>query len=316
LDVITISPRGYCYGVVDAMVLVRKIAADPGTVRPIHVLGMLVHNRQVTEAYEALGVVCLDREGASRLDLLDGIDSGTLVLTAHGVSPEVRLRALRKGLTIIDATCPDVTRTHDLIAAHAAEGGWVLYVGKPGHPEPEGACGVAPGRVILVSDATEISGLAERDGPLLVTNQTTMSAWDIEPVIAAIRVRFPSAVVHTEICTATQVRQEAVADQAKGADLLIVVGDPRSNNSMRLVDVGRRIAGVPAVQIASVEEIDPSTLPVGGRVAVTSGASTPTAVTHEVINYLRRFDGSPPGKSAAIGKRVLPNLRNPESAAR
>jgi 4-hydroxy-3-methylbut-2-en-1-yl diphosphate reductase len=310
LEVITISPRGYCYGVVDAMVLARTIAADPQASRPIHVLGMLVHNRQVTEAYEALGVICLDREDATRLDLLEGIDEGTVVLTAHGVSPEVRLRALAKGLTLVDATCPDVTRTHELIAAHVAEGGWVLYVGKRGHPEPEGACGVAPGRVTLVSHENEIAALAESEGPLLVTNQTTMSAWDIEPVIAAITERFPSAVVHTEICTATQVRQEAVATQAKDADLLIVVGDPRSNNSMRLVDVGQRIAGVRSVQVASVEEVDPKILPIDGCVAVTSGASTPTAVTQEVINYLRRYDGSPPPVSAAVGGRVLPNLRN------
>ena len=119
-----------------------------------------------------------------------------------------------------------MTRTHDLIRAHVAEGGTVFYVGVPGHPEPEGACGVAPGRVTLVSRLEDVADLPEPTGALLVTNQTTMSQWDIRPVLEAIKKRFPQAYVHTEICLATQVRQEAVAEQAVGVDLLVVVGGP------------------------------------------------------------------------------------------
>ena len=306
----TISPRGYCYGVVDAMVLVRRVAANPDVPRPIHVLGMLVHNRQVTEAFEEIGVVCIDGKGKSRLELLEEVESGTVVFTAHGVSPHVRLAAMAKGLHVEDATCPDVTRTHDLIRTHVAEGGSVYYVGVPGHPEPEGACGVAPDRVSLVSTVEEVALLEPPDGDLLVTNQTTMSQWDIKPVIDAIKARFPSAMVHTEICLATQVRQEAVAEQAVGADLLVVVGDPRSNNSRRLAEVGRDVAGVSVVQVSSVSELPLERLPVDGEVVVTSGASTPTAVTREVTNFLKRYDGSQTApQTAAVGGKVLPSLR-------
>ncbi|MAO82333.1 MAG: 4-hydroxy-3-methylbut-2-enyl diphosphate reductase [Myxococcales bacterium] len=310
MEVITISPRGYCYGVVDAMTLVRRIAADPDTPRPIHVLGMLVHNRQVTEAFADIGVICLDKPGATRVELLDQVESGTVVFTAHGIAPEVRLKALARGLHVEDATCPDVAHTHGLIEKHVQNGGSVIYVGISGHPEPEGACGVAPGAVHLVSCLEEVASLPEFKCPVLVTNQTTMSQWDIKPIINAIKERFPSAWVQTEICLATQVRQEAVAEQAGKADLLVVVGDERSNNSRRLAEVGVEIVGVPVMQVASVADIDPSRLPVDGRVAVTSGASTPTAVTREVITYLKRYDGQqkPPEFSTAVGNRVLPSL--------
>jgi 4-hydroxy-3-methylbut-2-enyl diphosphate reductase len=310
MQVRTISPRGYCYGVVDAMVLVRRIAADPDMPRPIHVLGMLVHNRQVTEAFEEIGVVCIDGSDKTRLELLDQVHSGTVVFTAHGVSPMVRLEAMARGLHVEDATCPDVTRTHDLVRHHVAQGGTVFYVGVPGHPEPEGACGVAPGRVCLINSVEEVACLPEPVGSLLVTNQTTMSQWDIKPVIQAIKKRFPQAMVHTEICLATQVRQEAVAEQAVGADLLVVVGDPRSNNSRRLAEVGHDVAGVAVVQVASVSELPLDLLPANGVVAVTSGASTPTAVTREVIAFLKRYDGSQTQPdSLAVGNRVLPSLR-------
>jgi 4-hydroxy-3-methylbut-2-enyl diphosphate reductase len=317
MQVRAISPRGYCYGVVDAMVLVRRIAANPDLPRPIHVLGMLVHNRQVTEAFEEIGVVCIDGDDESRLSLLDKVESGTVVFTAHGVSPQVRLEAMAKGLHVEDATCPDVTRTHDLIRAHVAEGGTVYYVGVPGHPEPEGACGVAPGRVHLVSTIAEVADLPEPAGGLLITNQTTMSQWDIKPVIDTIKARYPEAMVHTEICLATQVRQEAVAEQAIGADLLVVVGDPRSNNSRRLAEVGHDVAGVPVVQVSCVAELPIERLPLDGTVVVTSGASTPTAVTREVITFLKRYDGTQGlPDSKAIGAKVLPSLRGSAKTAR
>jgi 4-hydroxy-3-methylbut-2-enyl diphosphate reductase len=299
------------------MVLVRRIAANPDLPRPIHVLGMLVHNRQVTEAFEEIGVICIDGSGESRLSLLDKVKSGTVVFTAHGVSPQVRLEAMAKGLHVEDATCPDVTRTHDLIRAHVADGGTVFYVGVPGHPEPEGACGVAPGRVHLVSTVAEVADLPKPAGALLITNQTTMSQWDIKPVIDTIKNRYPQAMVHTEICLATQVRQEAVAEQAVGADLLVVVGDPRSNNSRRLAEVGHDVAGVAVVQVSCVAELPIDRLPLDGTVVVTSGASTPTAVTREVIAFLKRFDGTQQiPDTQAIGSKVLPSLRGSAKSAR
>ncbi|MGQ0421750.1 4-hydroxy-3-methylbut-2-enyl diphosphate reductase, partial [Bacillus sp. HC-Mk] len=168
MKIVKISPRGYCYGVVDAMVIARNAALDKSLPRPIYILGMIVHNKHVTDAFEEDGIITLD--GPSRLEILDKIDSGTVIFTAHGVSPEVKQRAKEKGLTTIDATCPDVTKTHDLIEAKKAEGYHVIYIGKKNHPEPEGAVGIAPDIVHLIERADDLKTLEIPTDKILVTN--------------------------------------------------------------------------------------------------------------------------------------------------
>lgn len=288
MEVIKISPRGYCYGVVDAMALAMQTARNLNLPRPIYILGMIVHNAHVTDYFKEEGVITLD--GPNRLDILEQIDSGTVIFTAHGVSPEVRRRAREKGLTVVDATCPDVTKTHDLIREKTAAGYEVLYIGKKGHPEPEGAIGVAPGRVHLIESLEEADGLRPATDRIIITNQTTMSQWDIKHIMNRLIERFPTAEIHNEICLATQLRQEAVAEQAGEADLVIVVGDPRSNNSNRLAQVSEQIAHVKAYRISDITELNPDWLKGIDKVAVTSGASTPTPITKEVIAYLEQFD--------------------------
>ncbi|MHB1681641.1 MAG: 4-hydroxy-3-methylbut-2-enyl diphosphate reductase [Bacilli bacterium] len=301
MKVIKIAPRGYCYGVVDAMVLASQVAKRTDLPRPVYILGMIVHNQFVVEAFERQGITTLD--GENRLAILEQVDHGTVIFTAHGVSPEVRRRAEEKGLVVIDATCPDVTRTHLLIGEKVAEGYDVIYIGKPGHPEPEGAVGVAPAHVHLVASERDIAELPENlgrsdntPGParIIVTNQTTMSQWDTADLVAKVSGRFPSVEVYGEICDATQVRQNAVATQAKDAELCLVVGDPRSNNSVRLAQVAVEIAGVKSHRIADVSEIDPEWLRNVSSVAVTAGASTPTPITRAVIRYLEQFDPEQP----------------------
>ncbi|GAA0133560.1 4-hydroxy-3-methylbut-2-enyl diphosphate reductase [Paenibacillus sp. YSY-4.3] len=292
MEVIKISPRGYCYGVVDAMVLARQAAKNLDLPRPIYILGMIVHNSHVTQSFEDEGIITLD--GANRLDILSQVESGTVIFTAHGVSPEVRKIARDKGLTTVDATCPDVTKTHVLIEEKVADGYEIIYIGKKGHPEPEGAIGVAPEHVHLIEKEEEIDSLSIDADRIVITNQTTMSQWDIKHIMKKLLEKFPGAEVHNEICLATQVRQEAVAEQAGQADLVIVVGDPRSNNSNRLAQVSEEIAGVRAYRISDVTELKREWLEGVGKVAVTSGASTPTPITKEVIAYLEQYDPNNP----------------------
>ncbi|WP_339321901.1 4-hydroxy-3-methylbut-2-enyl diphosphate reductase [Paenibacillus sp. FSL W8-0194] len=288
MEVIKISPRGYCYGVVDAMVLARQAAQNLDLPRPIYILGMIVHNSHVTNSFEDEGIITLD--GTNRLDILNQVDKGTVIFTAHGVSPEVRRIAREKGLTTVDATCPDVTKTHDLIREKVADGYEIIYIGKKGHPEPEGAIGIAPEHVHLIEKEEEIDQLDIPSSKIVITNQTTMSQWDIKHIVKKLLELYPSAEVHNEICLATQVRQEAVAEQAGQADLVIVVGDPRSNNSNRLAQVSEEIAHVKAYRIADITELKREWLEGVTKVAVTSGASTPTPITKEVINYLEQYD--------------------------
>lgn len=311
MKVLRISPRGYCYGVVDAMVLARQAARNLDLPRPIYILGMIVHNSHVTNSFEDEGIITLD--GPNRMEILSQVESGTVIFTAHGVSPEVRKLARDKGLTTVDATCPDVTKTHDLIREKSAEGYQIVYIGKKNHPEPEGAIGIAPNHVHLIEKEEEIDSLTLPAGKILITNQTTMSQWDIKHIMKKLLEKFPGAEIHNEICLATQVRQEAVAEQAGQADLVIVVGDPRSNNSNRLAQVSEEIAGTTAYRISDVSELKREWLEGVAKVAVTSGASTPTLITKEVITYLEQYDAANPDtweiQRTIDMKKLLPPVR-------
>ena len=314
MNIIKISPRGYCYGVVDAMVIARNASLDKNLPRPIYILGMIVHNKHVTDAFEEEGIITLD--GPNRLEILEQIEEGTVIFTAHGVSPAVKERAKAKGLTCIDATCPDVEFTHELIRNKTKEGFDVIYIGKKGHPEPEGAVGVAPDNVFLVEDLDDIKELPERlkDSKLIVTNQTTMSQWDVKHLMEELERVYPDIEVHREICLATQVRQEAVAEQAKNAELLIVVGDPKSNNSNRLAQVSKEIAHTNAYRISSLSELNLEWLEGIETVAVTAGASTPTQIVKEVITFLSKYDGTDNTlpESTVPSQKILPKIKNPE----
>ncbi|MBB6448850.1 4-hydroxy-3-methylbut-2-enyl diphosphate reductase [Geomicrobium halophilum] len=319
MEVQKITPRGYCYGVVDAMVVARQAAEDKELPRPIYILGMIVHNKHVTDAFEEEGIISLD--GPNRLEILRQVENGTVIFTAHGVSPEVRQLADERGLTTIDATCPDVTHTHDLIAEKKEEGYDIVYIGKRGHPEPEGAIGVAPDHVHLIETVKDVENLDLKRDKVIVTNQTTMSQWDVSDIMDRTLERFPHAEVNNEICQATQVRQEAVGDQATDADLLIVVGDPKSNNSNRLAQVSKDIAHTNAYRIADVSELKLEWLEGIQKVAVTAGASTPTAIAREVILFLDQYDPEDPStwktERKALGTKILPPLRkNSKSRAR
>ena len=290
MEVIKISPRGYCYGVVDALQIARQVAKDPAHPRPIYILGQIVHNRHAIEELTDLGIMTLD--GPDRASILEQVSSGTVIFTAHGVSPLVKLRARERGLHCIDATCPDVMVTHDLVQDLVTKGYYILYIGKKGHPEPEGVLGEVPGHISLVESEADVDALAltpEQERKIAVSTQTTLSQWDTRRVIEYIKRGYPQAEVHIDICKATQTRQEAVVAQAKGADLTVVVGDPRSNYTNRLVQVSEELAGVPAVRIEDLTQLRTEWLKGKKRIAVTAGASTPSQLTREVIRFIEQY---------------------------
>jgi 4-hydroxy-3-methylbut-2-en-1-yl diphosphate reductase len=318
MDVKKITPRGYCYGVVDAMVIARNAALDKSLPRPIYILGMIVHNKHVTDAFEEEGIITLD--GSNRKEILEKVNEGTVIFTAHGVSPEVKQLAKEKGLVTLDATCPDVTRTHDLIRQKKAEGFDVIYIGKKGHPEPEGALGVAPDIVHLVGNVKDVEALDVQNSKVIVTNQTTMSQWDVADVMEKVKEKYPHVEVHKEICLATQVRQEAVAEQAGDTDVLIVVGDPKSNNSNRLAQVSEQIAGTRAYRISDISELKLEWIKDANVVGVTAGASTPTPIVKEVIKFLNDYNPQDEStwnleKTVPLNK-ILPKVKNPKTTSR
>jgi 4-hydroxy-3-methylbut-2-enyl diphosphate reductase len=286
MEVVKITPRGYCHGVVDAFRIAKRVREE--TDGPVHMLGMLVHNTHATDDLQQQGIALVDQP--DRLAGLSQIKGGTVIFTAHGVSPQVKQRAVELGLTPVDATCSDVVRTHELVADLARKGYDVVYIGRKGHPEPEGVVGEAPGNVYLVQDPEDIDALDLKGDRIAVTCQTTLSVWDTEDLIGRVKERYPQAEVHNEICRATQERQEAAVDAAKYVDLVIVVGSPRSSNSLRLVEVVKKLANKPAYLVDSLEELDLSWFAGVKKVGVTSGASTPSQLTRRVIEYLEAVE--------------------------
>ncbi len=284
MEIVKVVPRGYCQGVVRAIQIARK-TAETYPDQKISMLGMIVHNRHVVEACEKLGIRCLESSGLTRLELLDEIDEGIVIFTAHGVSDAVFEKARAKGLTIVDATCPDVEKTHRLIREHTSSGD-VLYIGKRNHPEAEGALGISP-RVHLITCIQDLEEL----GPLenvMITNQTTLSMLDTADLINACLERYPDAAANPEICTATTMRQKAVM-ALKDTDLLVVVGDPHSNNSNQLREIGKK-AGIPAaLLIETADDLSEDLIRGKHRIAVTSGSSTPTPLTDAVIATLEHY---------------------------
>jgi 4-hydroxy-3-methylbut-2-enyl diphosphate reductase len=286
MEVVKITPRGYCHGVVDAFRIAKRVREE--TDGPVHMLGMLVHNTHATDDLQQQGIALVDQP--DRLTGLSQIKGGTVIFTAHGVSPQVKQRAVELGLTPVDATCSDVVRTHELVADLARKGYDVVYIGRKGHPEPEGVVGEAPGNVYLVQDPEDIDALDLKGDRIAVTCQTTLSVWDTEDLIGRVKDRYPQAEVHNEICRATQERQEAAVEAAKHVDLVIVVGSPRSSNSLRLVEVVKKLANKPAYLVDSLEELDLSWFAGVKKVGVTSGASTPSQLTRRVIEYLEAVE--------------------------
>lgn len=265
---------GVCYGVERALRMTR--AAEAGAAQPVRTMGPLIHNPRVVAELEAAGVGM-----ASEIE--EG-DTGTVVIRAHGVGPEVIGRARGLGLTVADATCPYVTKVHRAASALAADGFQVLVVGEEGHPEVEGIVGHAGAGTRVVSDAAALAGipLARRVG---VVVQTTQTDENLAAVTAALAPRVSELRVVNTICKATHERQESAADLSSRADAMIVIGGRNSGNTRRLVEIcTERCPRTRHIEDAA--EIDPAWLVGASLVGVGAGASTPASHIEQVVSAL------------------------------
>lgn len=284
MNIKAVTPRGYCKGVINAINIAKKTKEEnPNT--NITMLGMIVHNKYVVNACEDMGIKCLDVNNKTRLELLDEINDGIVIITAHGVGDDVIKKAKSKGLNVVDATCVDVIKTHKIVKEHVKTGA-VIYIGKKTHPEAEGVVSLS-NKVHLVSNIDDIEKLPELTN-VLITNQTTMSLFDIELLIKACLIKYKDAKVYEEICNATRIRQEAVRS-LKDVDCLIVVGDKHSNNSYQLKNIALNSGIKKAYLIETVNDLNEEMLNDCNNIAVTSGASTPTYLTTQVINILKVY---------------------------
>ncbi len=286
MKVISLIPRGYCKGVVNAINIAKKCSIDyPNT--PITVLGMIVHNDYVVKALDELNIKTLEAKGKTRLELLDEINEGIVLFTAHGISDEVISKAKKKGLITIDASCTDVIYTKERVKQMIKKGYDVLYIGKKDHPEAEAVLSVSK-HVHLITSFESLKNIQLNNEKIYLTNQTTMSVLEVAELIDEIKLMIPQVLVEEEICSATRMRQEAVLN-LEYADLLYVVGDPHSNNSNKLKSIALD-KGIKQVElIETCHDIQESDLIDKEIIAVTAGASTPTYLTNQVITMLNNY---------------------------
>ena len=278
--VLLAAPRGYCAGVDRAVVTVEQALDLYGA--PVYVRKQIVHNKHVVSDLESRGAIFVEE--------LDEVPAGeTVVFSAHGVSPEVHRQAEERSLKTIDATCPLVTKVHHEAKRFAGDDYDILLIGHAGHEEVEGTAGEAPDHIQLVQSPADVPDIVVRDPQKVAwLSQTTLSVDETLETVAAIRERFPELLdpPSDDICYATQNRQLAVKEIAKGSDLVIVVGSANSSNSVRLAEVALEAGAKTAYRVDDAGEIDEAWLEGVDRVSVTSGASVPEELVQGVLAFL------------------------------
>ncbi len=283
MEVLLANPRGFCAGVHRAIEIVERVLDLFGA--PIYVRHEVVHNRFVVER--------LRQRGARFVDSLDEVPDGhTVIFSAHGVSQAVRREAEARDLRVFDATCPLVTKVHLEVARHCRDGYDVILIGHRGHPEVEGTMGQCcggRGHIHLVTAVDEVAGIRLHDpARVAYVTQTTLSLDDTTRIVDALRRRFPhiQGPKRSDICYATQNRQDAIKQLAAQCDLVLVVGSPNSSNSNRLREIAEQ-AGARAHLIDGADDIRDAWLEGAGRVGVSAGASAPEILVREVMARLQ-----------------------------
>ena len=279
-----VIPSGYCKGVINAIMLAKKTRQDNPN-ENIYVLGMLVHNSFVSKELEELGIITLDDSNKTKSELLDEINDGIVIFTAHGISDALKQKAINKGLKYVDASCVDVLKTQNIIKNYIQDGYDVIYFGKANHPEAEAVISIS-NHIHLVTNMNELENLHLTNSKIFLTNQTTMSYMELSDLIDRAKQIYPYIVIQKEICNATSSRQLAISS-LNDCDLLYVVGDQKSNNTNKLVDIAKKQGIKKVLLIQNFNDIDSNDLVGMNNIYVTAGASTPPALIDEVINYLR-----------------------------
>jgi 4-hydroxy-3-methylbut-2-enyl diphosphate reductase len=278
MEVVLSAPRGFCAGVVRAIDVVDLCLQRYGP--PVYVRKEIVHNPFVVSDLRGKGAVFVDE--------LDEVPEGArVVFSAHGVAPAVWQHSGERGLQVVDATCPLVTKVHLEALKYAREGYTILLIGHTLHDEVVGTMGEAPDVSVLVQDAEDARTVEVPDPDKVVAlTQTTLSVDDTAEVVSVLMERFPSLLTRNDICYATSNRQEAVKSITSQVDVVLVIGAQNSSNCNRLREVAE-LQGVPAYLVNSPAEIDDSWLEGVERVGITSGASTPELLVGRVVEYLQ-----------------------------
>lgn len=282
-----IEPQGYCNGVKRALDIIDEAINNPSTKKPIYLLGSIIHNKNVVNSFINKGVILVDDKNKTRLELLDSINDGSVVFSAHGVSPLVYKKAIEKKLNIIDATCGYVKIVHQRINDYLNKGYEIIYIGTKNHPECEGVLGISD-KIHFITNEDDINNLNIDNKLIYCTNQTTLSKYDISNLFNKLNNKYKNIVIDDKICNATTIRQEAMKSQPK-ADLCIVVGDKLSSNTKKLAKVSLEQALIKTILVEDLNELKSYDLKNVNTINISSGASTPSYIVDEIINYLEEL---------------------------
>ena len=283
MDVYLAQPRGFCAGVVRAIEIVERALEKYGP--PVYVRHEIVHNKYVVESLKNKGAIFVE-------DLSEVPPLAVTVFSAHGVARSVEEEAAARGLPVLNATCPLVTKVHNQGKRYMSKGRALVLIGHAGHPEVEGTMGQVPGPVLLVQNVDDVADLTlPADAPVAYITQTTLSIDDTKGIIVALKKRFSDIVgpETSDICYATQNRQTSVRELAKIADVILVVGAANSSNSNRLREIGIE-EGVPSYLINDGSELKSEWVRGKQVVGLTAGASAPEELVKHVIEALGRIE--------------------------
>ncbi|HEY2589385.1 MAG TPA: 4-hydroxy-3-methylbut-2-enyl diphosphate reductase [Tepidisphaeraceae bacterium] len=285
MKILLANPRGFCAGVNMAIDVVDQVLRLRGA--PVYVYHEIVHNRHVVDDFRERGVVFVD-------DVREVPDGSVVVYSAHGISPAVRAEANRRQLVEVDATCPLVIKVHHEVQRFAREGYSILFIGHAKHDEAIGTVGEAPDAITVVESVEDVEKLQVKNpGKMAYVTQTTLSLYDAQRIIDALKARFPhiKAPPKEDICYATTNRQNAVAEVAPEVDLVLVIGSRNSSNSQRLVETAHQ-AGKAAYLIDDQSELDPQWFEGVKTVLITAGASAPEYLVQDLVQRLQREHGA------------------------
>ena len=280
-QLILIEPRGFCFGVERALQLLDAELIKDNS--PLYAFNQIVHNKTLVEHYKAKGVTFTQ-------NITDIPQGARVVISAHGVSSEIKEELAKKGLIVIDATCPIVEKVHKFVKTFGEQGYYIIYIGDPKHDEAKGVIAQNPEIITVIQNEEDAKNVILKNERYAILSQTTLNYDEVEAIVKLLKDRYPTKelVDQSKVCKASTERQNAVKEYSPQCDLFLVIGSPNSSNAKKLVHIAKQHAKA-AYLIENVGELQAEWLQGCNIVGLTSGASTPEELVQQVVGHLRSF---------------------------
>lgn len=276
IEIINITPRGFCNGVVKAIIMINKVLKENTYKKPLYIYGELVHNTHITNAFKDEGIITIKD--------YKNIHEGTIIVTAHGLSENEKNTIINNGVDIIDTTCKEVLKIQELVKEKINNGYTVIYYGKLNHPECKAVLNDND-NIILVTNINDVNNINITNDKLFFTNQTTMSYFDTLEIIDKLKEKYSNIDINIDICTASKQRQIAVYNKCKECDIVLVIGDKKSNNTNKLKEICESL-NVKSHLIETIDDLNNIIFFDNIKVGITAGSSTPNKLVNEIIKSL------------------------------